>query len=199
MPARVWLITAALACLFPLTAGSASAAEDEPTAVREIADSTLYFLSDAPGSGGVPTSEIDPLQEGHTTLWWSTSPLATAYRLTTSAGDTVYAGHLPQAFVSGLPDGEHRFEVVGIDSAGEVVATGAEPIIVQVRHWDSRLAWTLFALGAVVVIALLIVLLIGVRTTRGAAANESDANATVPLPRFMNNSGTGIATEAAER
>lgn len=91
------------------------------------------------------------------------------------ADDTViYSGHLPQAFVSGLADGKYRFAVSGLDASGDVVAVGAEPLVVQVQHWDLTMAWALFAIGAVVVSGLVGVLLIAARSTH---ESETDRDA----------------------
>lgn len=135
-----------------------------PSAAAESVD-TLRFLRDgrAAAEGGSP---LGPLREGYATLRWSTSPQARTYRVTSLADDTViYTGHLPQAFISGLADGEYRFAVVGLGASGAVVAAGAEPLVVQVRHWDQAMAWSLFAIGAVVVSCIVGVLLIGARLT----------------------------------
>ena len=62
-------------------------------------------------------------------------------------------------------DGEYRFLVSGLGANGEVVAVGAEPIVVQVQHWDRALAGGLFAIGAVVVTSLVGVLMVAARRT----------------------------------
>lgn len=166
--------TAALICwgLFATRLASAqnqSHSEDPPVAV------VIQFLSADATFGGRPIGEIGPLREGHATLWWSAAPSATAYRLLNPAGDPIYHGHLPQAFVFGLPDGEHHFIVEAIGSSGDVIARSAEPLVVEVQHWDSRAAWLLFAVGATIVGILLIVLLAGMSRARDVASRPTAA------------------------
>lgn len=136
----------------------------------------IQFLSAEATLGGEPIAQIGPLRAGHATLWWSAAPSATAYRLRTSAGASIYHGHLPRAFVFGLPDGEHRFVIEAIDTSGEVVARSAKPLVVQVQHWDSQTAWLLFAIGAIVVAVLLIVLLVGMSRAREVAGEPPAAS-----------------------
>lgn len=160
---------ALLACMvflgWLLSSGPALAAEARHPRAPAGSTDTLWFLRDG-RAAAESVSQIGPLREGYATLRWSTSPQALTYRVTSLADDTViYTGHLPQAFISGLADGEYRFAVVGLGASGEVVAAAAEPLVVQVRHWDQAMAWSLFAVGAVVVSSIVGVLLIGARLT----------------------------------
>ncbi len=161
----------------------------------------LHFLSADADFGGERVFELGPVREGYATLWWSPSPTAAAYQLTNRSGETVYMGHLPHAFVSGLGDGRHHFKVIGIGPSGNIVAAGAAPITVEVRHWSGWLAWTLFAIGAVTVSMLVIVLLIGSSTTRGETTSGGGgyegAARHRPQSEAASDGGT-IAAEAGE-
>lgn len=146
------------------------------------ADERPRFHSDAPDRGGKPIDSIGPLREGYTTLWWDPTPDAAAYELTDDAGTTIYRGHLPQAFVSGLSDGEHVFTVAPIDEDGEWLASDPLSITVTVEHWGLRFALLLLTIGAIVVAALVGVLAVGswlshtARRSHEAAANRSATN-----------------------
>ncbi len=176
-PVRLWASLAAAAVVIcggafaagPPVAHDRSLGEDPPVAAA------IHFLSADELFGGEPVDETGPLREGHATLWWSAAPSATAYRLINSADQSIYHGHLPHAFVSGLPDGEHRFIVEALGASGDVISRSAEPIVVQVQHWDPQTAWFLFALGAAVVSILLIVLLVGMSRARDTLSESTAA------------------------
>ena len=107
------------------------------------------------------------------TLVWTADPQAAGYRVTDQSDRVVYQGRMRQAFLSGLPDGVHRFHVVAVGPRGEVLREGPQPIVVRVKHWSLALTWTLFGIGAVVMLALVVVLVIGSRRARGSRTERS--------------------------
>jgi hypothetical protein len=133
----------------------------------------LTFLSEDPGllSEEQALTEFGPVTEGHTTLIWREDPEADGYRLLGEEGRVLYEGRFTQAFISGLPNGEHEFRVVAVDRFGQVISTGPAPVVVTVQHWDVNLAWGLFGLGAVVMASLGAVLWVG--TARGVEPPRS--------------------------
>ncbi|WP_153558221.1 hypothetical protein [Roseimaritima sediminicola] len=106
---------------------------------------------------------FDEVSEGHLSLKWNEVEAATEYRVVDERDVTMYRGHVPQAFISGLADGEHRFEVFAVDARGEVLAETETPATVHVQHWSLTSAFGLFACGAVVLVSVLLVLLWGAR------------------------------------
>ena len=124
-----------------------------------------------------------PVREGHTQVFWVPDPEAAAYRLSDQAGHVVYTGRFTKAFVSGLPSGRHEFSVVALDDQQNVIRRGSGSTVVDVMHWSPAVTWSLFALGAVVFIALITLLTIGHRRTSmnggeaGSGQTAEDAGA----------------------
>ncbi len=106
-------------------------------------------------------TRIDDAREGHATLTWNALDGASTDRVRDAAGRLLYSGVFPQAFVSGLEDGEHRFSVSAIDAAGQTIATSRSRAQVVVKHWPLSQALLLFAIGGMVFIALVVVLIYG--------------------------------------
>lgn len=73
----------------------------------------------------------------------------------------VYEGTLPTAFVSGLPDGTYRYRVEALDANGRVIAVSEFPATVQVQHWLAWQATLLLVIGAIVFLAVIIVIVRG--------------------------------------
>ncbi len=109
----------------------------------------------------VETDRVDQVREGHVTLRWQRLEIAAGYEVLDEDGRVVYQGVAGEAFLSGLPDGEHSFLVHGIDAEGTVVARAEEPIVVVVKHWPLSQAIALFIVGLIVVLAVMGVLLRG--------------------------------------
>ncbi len=77
------------------------------------------------------------------------------YVVSDDDGTMYYHGHLPMAFVSGLPDGDYRFHIGVVGADGEVLATSDEPAVVQVEHWSLTQALSLFTIGLIVFLILI--------------------------------------------
>ena len=85
-------------------------------------------------------------------------------------------GTLPTAFVSGLPDGTYRYRVEALDANGRVIAVSEVPATVQVQHWLAWQATLLLAIGAIVFLAVIIVIVRGTWMHRSTSvvADTSD-------------------------
>ena len=121
---------------------------------------------------------LGPIHEGHAQIFWVPDPHADAYRLSDQAGHVVYTGRFTKAFVSGLPTGRHEFSVVALDEQQNVLRGGSGSTVVDVAHWSLAVTWSLFALGAIVFLALIAVLTIGHRRTRTDASGAGNGPAT---------------------
>lgn len=154
-----WLATLSLGIFFlqasPVSARDPSVADDANTPV------SLEF----------ETSAFDGVHEGYVTLVWNKSPDAAAYRVTDTDGDTVYQGEFNQAFVSGLPNGTHKFSLVALNDRGQLLDIGVPIATVNVSHWPMWQAMTSLGIGAVV-----FVLLIGVIVHGTVAASKDQFN-----------------------
>lgn len=116
------------------------------------------------------------VRAGHVTLAWQPLPVAgqpengadpeIEYRVRDESGAVLYRGEFPRAFISGLPDGTHRFDLDAFDGDGNLVASAAEPALVEVSHWPMPYAWASFAAGSVVVATLLFVIIGGALKSR---------------------------------
>lgn len=109
----------------------------------------------------VETTEFPDVREGHVLLQWENVPQASSYEVRDPEGRVFYQGVASEAFLSGLPDGEHRYTVRGLDDEGVWVAQSEQPIVVTVTHWPLLPALALFAVGCVVVICIMSVIIRG--------------------------------------
>ncbi len=109
------------------------------------------------------------VREGHVTLDWNPIDAAEVYSVTDERSVEVFRGATPQAFVSGLPNGEHVFTVAAIDGQGQVLAQSPVPATVTVQHWPLSVALGLFACGFVVLVAVISVLVWGTRNVASRA------------------------------
>lgn len=105
--------------------------------------------------------ELVPVKDGTATLEWALHPVAAAYRVVDSRGVVYYEGRLPQAFISGLVDGDHEFMLRALDAEGQVIARAPESTVVVVQHWPLPFAFALLSLGLVVVLVMFGVLWFG--------------------------------------
>ncbi|XZE54653.1 hypothetical protein SH139x_000628 [Planctomycetaceae bacterium SH139] len=108
-----------------------------------------------------PAPELVPVKDGTATLQWALHPTAAAYRVVDSRGVIYYEGRLPQAFISGLVDGDHEFMLRALDAEGQVIARAPESTVVVVQHWPLPFAFALLSLGLVVVLVMFGVLWFG--------------------------------------
>lgn len=109
----------------------------------------------------VETTEFSDVREGHVLLQWENVPQASSYEVRDPEGRVFYQGVASEAFLSGLPDGEHRYTVRGLDDEGVWVAQSEQPIVVTVTHWPLLPALALFAVGCIVVICIMSVIIRG--------------------------------------
>jgi hypothetical protein len=105
--------------------------------------------------------DFDDVREGYVTLSWNEVASAAGYRVVDADNHEVYSGLLPEAFISGLPNGVHRFQVSALDTAGQMIVASTQPATVRVEHWDLSYALVLFALGGTTVLAVLSVIVKG--------------------------------------
>ncbi|MEO9592972.1 hypothetical protein [Rhodopirellula bahusiensis] len=87
----------------------------------------------------------------------------------------VYEGALPIAFVSGLPDGTYRYRVEALDANGVLIASSDVPAIVQVSHWSVWQAMVLLVIGAIVFLAVIVVIVRGTLMHRPASSLTSSS------------------------
>ena len=156
---------------------------------------TFLIAAQTPSAPERPLSAAEPstlafeqtrfteVRAGHVTLAWQPLPVAgqplpvsgqpangadpeIEYRVRDESGAVLYRGEFPRAFISGLPDGTHRFDLDAFDGDGNLVASAAEPALVEVSHWPMPYAWASFAAGSVVVATLLFVIIGGALKSR---------------------------------
>jgi len=118
-------------------------------------------------------TDWDRVQEGYVTLSWKPVAGASEYRVHGDSEIAVYRGRFPQAFVSGLADGQYEFHVHALDARGTVIASSLVPARVVVEHWSLPLAYSLFACGFVVFLAIVAVIGIGSWMSRSSAGGGS--------------------------
>ena len=120
----------------------------------------------------VKTQRLQDVREGHVTLRWERREGVAGYEVLDQDGRMIYQGVASEAFLSGLPDGEHQFVVRGIDSEGRTIAQADAPIVVEVKHWPLAQALVLFVIGLVVVLSVMGVILRGM-ADRGFASPDN--------------------------
>lgn len=111
-------------------------------------------------------NQYSDVREGYVTLDWNKVDSASDYAVTDGRNVEMFRGALPQAFVSGLENGEHHFSVAAYDSQGELIAQSTSPATVTVQHWSLGIAVPLFLCGLVVVLALFGLIVRGARQER---------------------------------
>jgi hypothetical protein len=164
---RRWIGAVSLPCLAVLvfvTSGllRVSAADVAGAEQSSRSDQKLQFES-------VPTS---PVREGYLKFSWNAVAGAVDYEVRAADGLSYYRGAALQAFVSGLSDGEYQFQVSAIDGSGEILAN-SDTATVVVQHWPLANALSLFAVGLLVVISILVVII------RGTSRAKDDASVTI--------------------
>jgi hypothetical protein len=130
-------------------------------------------MPDQAGAVEFSAHRISGVREGYVTLEWNGVDAAQTYSVSDERSIEVFRGGTPQAFISGLPNGEHLFTVTAIDGSGLVIARSTKPATVLVEHWSLGFALSLFACGLVVLAALIGVLVWGTRTEK--SLSESTA------------------------
>lgn len=110
-------------------------------------------------------TEFQPARAGYVSLQWndvlSSSTSGGTYVVRDQHDTIFYRGRLPMAFVSGLPDGEYRFDVSVMDADGNINLRSGEPAVLRVEHWSLIQALSLFAIGSIVFLTLIGVIVYG--------------------------------------
>ena len=112
---------------------------------------------------------VEPIRAGHAALAWEAYPGAAAYRVVDASDMVFYEGRMSEAFISGLPDGDHVFRLQALNAAGDVIAEGPQRTVLVVEHWPMWMSISLLSVGAVVVLAMIGVLLTGMRRSQRGA------------------------------
>lgn len=128
----------------------------------------------------VETTEFPDVREGHVLLQWENVPQASSYEVRDPEGRVFYQGVASEAFLSGLPDGEHRYTVRGLDDEGVWVAQSEQPIVVTVTHWPLLPALALFAVGCIVVICIMSVIIRGADEPTASSSLSPDPSPKPP-------------------
>ncbi len=100
--------------------------------------------------------------EGHITLVWSVDDTAgelvfelqEAPTTEFAAAQTCYTGGDRASFRSGLPAGEHAFRVRSRPQSSEAWSAWSEAVTIDIRPYPLAKAWTLFGIGAFLVVAI---------------------------------------------
>jgi hypothetical protein len=106
-------------------------------------------------------TDLELAREGHVSLTWNPIPDAVTYEVGDDSGRIQYRGVMPEAFISGLTDGQHRFTVRAYDATNRQLAISQIPAVVTVQHWPLAQALGLFAVGAIVFLAIVTVIVRG--------------------------------------
>lgn len=129
------------------------------------------MTSDPQVSLAFEVDQFSDVREGYVSLEWNDVDAAAAYSVTDYGGVEVFRGSRPQAFVSGLSDGDHAFSVTAVDATGNAIARSLTPATVTVNHWPLGLAIALFLCGLLVFLSLIGVLVTGIR--RGSSKAQT--------------------------
>lgn len=111
-------------------------------------------------------TKIENVREGYQAVRWELLERATRYEVVDADGRTFYSGDQNEAFISGLPDGEHTFVVRAFGDDGELIGSSGMPVVIVVEHWPIGQAWALLALGAVVFVVMIGSIIVGAAQTR---------------------------------
>lgn len=74
---------------------------------------------------------------------------------------TIYTGRETQAFVSGLLDGSYYYRVRTVGDGSQ--SQWSVAFVLTIQHYGLVMAWSLFAIGALIFLAIITVLVVGVR------------------------------------
>ncbi|WP_436714926.1 fibronectin type III domain-containing protein [Roseiconus lacunae] len=123
--------------------------------------------STEPGGAASPFDFVDlpssPAREGYVTLSWEPYEAASRYEVVDGGGKVIHSGVFPQAFISGLSDGEYRYRVRAVNASGEILVQSASTATIEVSHWPAIYVWPLLGVGFFVVAAVVFVIVAGER------------------------------------
>lgn len=138
----LWHVTA-----FPghVTSGLAQGVQTKHAAPTESNESGLTIANIS-----FEQTRFDHVREGYQSLKWNDVPAVGRYQLRNADGVTFYDGIQAEAFVSGLPDGQHSFVVHAFSVDDVLIGVSETPAVIVVNHWSMTQAWTCFGIGALV-------------------------------------------------
>lgn len=117
---------------------------------------------------------FEDVREGYQLLQWNAIADAARYEVTDADDVSYFVGAQNEAFISGLPDGEHVFRVLAFSRDGVLIGECESPAVIVVRHWPITYAYVLLSFGAVVFVVMVAAIGIGqIRANRHAAASEA--------------------------
>ncbi len=146
-----------------------------PGAAQVVSDSTDQSDSIVANLAWVQ-SRFDNVREGYQSLEWSEIEGAKRYQVLDSEGISYYSGNQPQAFISGLPNGQHTFEAQAFSADEVLIGISGRPAVIVVHHWSMAQAWTSFGVGLVVFLAMVGVIVVGAsRASRTVAQAEAES------------------------
>lgn len=154
--------------------GATVAAEESPDATDPSPRAVELKLAEIVWS----QNRFENVREGYQSLAWAEIQPAATYQVINSQGHTFYRGAFPQAFISGLPDGEHAFTVQGFSADGELVGASSLRATIVVNHWPMSQALSLLVMGMVIfgiLIGLIVVGSIRCNVIDDAGAKRSSA------------------------
>ncbi len=127
---------------------------------------------------------------------WAKEAGIREYRVTDETGSVYYLGEFRKAFISGLPDGIHKFTVDGLDGEGAAIVSSVEPAVITVNHWPLTYAWGAFFVGLVIFVSLVSVIVAGAVSSRAVTVpglTTSEGGLTTSEGGFATSDG-GFAT-----
>lgn len=154
-----------------VTGQSSGSAQGPPTLTPDLNSSSDYRKApkgEFPDHGAQSLGDlvfektrIENVREGYQTIRWEPLERATRYDVVDVDGLQFYSGDQNEAFLSGLPDGEHAFTVHAFGNDGTLIGSSRTPVVIEVQHWPIEQAWALLALGAVVFVVMIGMIVVG--------------------------------------
>ncbi|WP_236620893.1 hypothetical protein [Rhodopirellula sallentina] len=150
-------------------------------------ENSLDSAGSAPPSSSVPgpavaeivlaQSRFENVREGYQALQWNEIEGASRYQVLDADGYSYYDGTLTEAFISGLPDGEHTFEIQAFSADNVLVGVTDQPAVIEVHHWPMSQAWASFAVGLVVFLAMIGLIIVGATRSSTPSQDASGSGA----------------------
>ncbi|WP_146513827.1 hypothetical protein [Rubripirellula amarantea] len=100
-------------------------------------------------------SKFENVREGYQALQWNEIDGAARYEVINAEGVSYYDGAQAEAFISGLPDGRHVFDVQAFSDDDVLMGASQSPAVIDVEHWSMTQAWVSFGVGLAVFISLI--------------------------------------------
>ncbi|QDV68226.1 hypothetical protein Poly24_19350 [Rosistilla carotiformis] len=122
-------------------------------------------------------TEFTEIQEGYLTLRWNEIADAAEYQVVDDAEVSRYKGLFPEAFVSGLANGDYRFHVRAFDRDGNLLAQSTIPAEVHVQHWSLSFSLMLMGCGFIVFLVIIGLIVVGTWQTRQTGPRREGSEA----------------------